>query len=173
MTTTATHPHHSALHHDPQAAALAVHSYEEARLRELSAKQHWRARAWVAGRVLIGLLFVAGAIGKLITFKATEAAMSDFGLQITGVLLTMAIAIEGIAGAMVLLGYKTRGAALTLAAWLVTLTVVVHGNVTLDANRVQAFNNLAIIAALLFVYAHGAGQASLDQRAMRREAQQP
>ena len=167
---TIAHPHHAALHHDPQAAAVAVAEYEHAKLRELQAQQAWRSRAWVAGRFLLGALFVAGAVGKAMSFSATQAAMAEFGLELTGVLLTCAIAIEGIAGAMLLFGYKTRGAALALVVWLCTVTLVVHGNVTIDANRVQAFNNLAIIAALFFLFAHGAGKASVDQAVMRKEA---
>ena len=172
MTTTTAHPHHAALHHDPQAAANALAAYEEARLRDLAAAQRWRARAWTAARIVLGALFLAGAIGKALSFGATQAAMSEFGLHLTGALLTAAIGIEGIGGVMLLLGFRAREAAVTLVLWLLTVTVVVHGNVTIDANRVQAFNNLGIIAALLFLFSHGAGAASLDQARARREAQQ-
>jgi putative oxidoreductase len=172
MTTSTLHSGHAALHHDPQAAANAVAVYEEARLRELANAQHWRNRAWVGARIILGALFLAGAIGKAMTFGATSAAMSEFGLQMPGILLTAAIGVEGIGGLMLLLGLRAREAALALVVWLLTVTVVVHGNVTIDANRVQAFNNLAIIAALLFLVAHGAGGWSFDRLRARREANQ-
>jgi uncharacterized membrane protein YphA (DoxX/SURF4 family) len=40
--------------------------------------------------------------------------------------------------------------------------VVVHGNLTLAENRGAALTNLAIIAAVLFLYSHGAGMFSVD-----------
>ncbi len=172
MTTTTAHPSHAAIHHDPQAAANAVAAYEESRLRELASVQKWRARAWVAARFVLGGLFIAGAVGKIVSFGATQAAMREFGLELTGVLLTTAIAVEGIAGFMLLAGYEVRRAAIALMLWLGTVTVVIHGNVTIDANRAQAFNNLAIMAALLFLYAHGAGNASIDQARERKAARE-
>lgn len=172
MNAPTSHPGHAALHHDPQAAANAVAAYEEARMRELAKTQRWRNRAWTFGRVLLGALFIVTAVGKAVTFKATEAAMSEFGLQLTGLLLAIAIAVELLGGVLLLVGLKTREAALALCVWLLTVTVVVHGNLSVDANRVQAANNIAIIAALLFLYAHGGGGASLDQVRARREAQQ-
>ncbi len=172
MSQTPTHPGHATLHHDPQAAANAVAAYEESRLRELAQSQRWRNRAWTTGRVLLGALFLATALGKVVSFRATETAMSDYGLQLTGLLLAVAIAIEAAGGALLVLGLKTREAAVALCVWLFTVTLVVHGNLTLDANRVQVANNLAIIAALFFLYAHGGGGASLDQARARREAQQ-
>ncbi len=169
---TATHRHHAALHHDPLAAANAEALREQAELRELKRVQKRHVRAYVAGRALLGLIFIVGAVAKAATFGATEAAMSDYGFQLTGLLLVFAIAIEGVAGAMLVVGYKVRGAALALGGWLCTVTVIVHGNLGIEANRVSAITNGAIIAGLLLLYAHGAGNASLDRRAAARAAKE-
>src|SRR5437868_1284657 len=100
------HPHHPALHHDPQAARNAIAAMEEAELRELKARQRWQSRAFVFGRFLLGGMFVVGAVFKTVSFEATRAALADFGLEAAGLILTLAIAIEGVCGALIIVGYK-------------------------------------------------------------------
>lgn len=164
------HPHHAALHHDPQAAANAIALMEESRLRDLAAKQRHFMRAFFTGRVLLGAVFIVGAVSKAMTFEATRHAMDDFGFQLTVPLLAFAIGLEALGGALLIVGFKTRAAAFSLAVWLSAITVIVYGNLSIETNRMFAVANLAIISALLMLFAHGAGRGSIDDAARRREA---
>jgi len=70
---------------------------------------------------------------------------------------------------MVLVGYKTRAAALVLAAFTVATILFAHNWWTMEgaaraANLVQANKNLAIIGAFLMIAAVGAGRYSVDNR---------
>ena len=79
-------------------------------------------------------------------------------------------AIEVIGGIMILIGFKTRAAAMVLALFTVCTIVFAHNWWMMEGaaragNLVQANKNLAIIGALLMIAAMGAGRYSVDNRA--------
>ena len=78
--------------------------------------------------------------------------------------------IDLIGGVMVLVGFKTRWAALALCAFTVLTIFFAHPFWTMEgatraANQVQALKNISIIGALLMIAAHGAGRFSFDKGA--------
>lgn len=159
-----------AIHHDPQSAANALALAEEGR-RAAEAKRNTRNTYFYAfGRVLIASLFVVGAIVKTVYFADTRAAMDGLGLVGTPMLLISALAIELCAGTLVALGLWVRRASAFLIAYLAAVTLFIHGNLTIDSNRVAAVTNLALAGALLLLVAHGAGGLSLERVIARRAA---
>ena len=60
------------------------------------------------GRVLMSLIFLTSAYGKITGFDATLAAMTGKGMPVAQVLLVCAIAIELVCGTMLVLGWRTR-----------------------------------------------------------------
>jgi putative oxidoreductase len=69
----------------------------------------------------------------------------------------------------VLVGFRTRYAALLMIAFTVVASVVSHhfwdiSDVTRQMQYVQFMKNMAIIAGFLFLFVHGAGPISLDAR---------
>jgi putative oxidoreductase len=172
MSQTAIHSRHAALHHDQQAAAMAVALMEEAQLKEAKLRRSRSNRAFVAGRLMLAAVFIIGAVAKAATFRATSAAMEDYGLQLTDLLLTVAIGVELTAGALLAIGYKVRQATVVLSTWLVAVTVVMHGNLSVDTNRSAALLNLAVVGGLLLLFAHGAGDASVDKALAQKAARE-
>ena len=164
------HPAHHACHHDPQGAALAVAQEEVDRREEKQRLKSRRTAFYVAGRELVAALFIGSAIAKVVHFSTTQKAMADFDLPDSGLLLTLAIAVELACGAMLALGYKTRRTAVGLIAYLAAVTLLIHRNVSVDLNRSFALANLAICGGLLMLVAHGAGAFSLDKLFERRSA---
>ena len=84
-----------------------------------------------------------------------------------GVAIGMLIEIFG--GLAMLLGYRTRWAALALAVFTLAATFVFHAfwSVPADAAMVQQlmfWKNIAVTGGLLGFAAHGAGGWSLDAR---------
>jgi putative oxidoreductase len=119
-----------------------------------------QAAAALGGRVLLAAIFLHEAWSKLTAYAAAVAYTEAFGLP--GWLLPGAIAVELGCGLMILLGYRTRLAALLLAAFCIVTAIVFHRNFA-DRNQVLHFEkDLAIAGAFLLLFAHGAGAWAID-----------
>ena len=121
----------------------------------------------LAGRVLLGLLFVLEGLGKLGAYDAAAGHMRAFGVP--PLLLPAAIAVELGAGLLVIIGWHARLAAIALAAFCIVAAVVFHTRFG-DRNQLIHFEkDLALAGAFLILWARGAGRVSLDAwRAGRR-----
>lgn len=123
----------------------------------------------LAGRLLIAFLFLPAGISKITGFAGTVGYISSVGLPAPTLAAIVAILIEIVGGAALVLGFYTRFAALAIAAFTLVATVVFHAYWSVPAD--QAFvqqlmfaKNIAVIGGLLVVAAFGAGKYSLDAR---------
>jgi putative oxidoreductase len=128
-------------------------------------------------RFLVSLIFILSGLGKIFAFGATAAKMDAAGFPAPFVLLVGAILIETLAGAALLLGFKTRYAAWGLVAFLIPATIVFHAANIADPVHgqeqiVQTLKNLAILGALLKFAADGAGLFSLDNFLAKKNSSQ-
>ena len=123
----------------------------------------------LAGRVLLGLLFVLEGFGKLGAYDAASGYMAASGMP--PLLLPAAVAVELGAGLMVIIGWHARLAAIALAAFCAVAAMVFHSRFG-DRNQLLHFEkDLALAGAFLILWARGAGRVSLDAwRADRRRA---
>lgn len=152
---------HSAIHHDPTSAALAVSQYDD-QVRLAREQRHIRnARLYSLGRVLIGALFVVSAIAKVASYSATIDALRGT-LAGPEILVPAGIVIELICGSFLLLGFKASAAASVLGSYLLVLTFLIHHDLSEPLNRSFALANIGLVGSLLMVVAHGAGGLSLD-----------
>ena len=117
----------------------------------------------VSGRFLLALLFLLSGLGKLGAYSATAAYMSAMG--VSGALLPAVIAIEIFGSLAIVLGWKTRVAALLLAGFSVLAALTFHNNLADQTQMIMFFKNLSIAGGLLVLAANGAGPLSLDRRA--------
>jgi putative oxidoreductase len=131
-------------------------------------------------RVLLPLLFIVEGFGKFADIGGVARMLQAADLPVPAqleafgvsrfVLLGYFIAlVEVVCGLMVLLGYRTRFAALMLALFAAGTIVVAHPFWAMEGqiralNQTQALKNLSIIAGLLIVAALGPGRHSLDAR---------
>jgi|SoiMethySBSTD1v2_1073268.scaffolds.fasta_scaffold1311166_2 putative oxidoreductase len=127
------------------------------------------------GRVLMSLIFLTSAYGKITGFDATLAAMAAKGMPAPQVLLVCALAIELACGTLLVLGWHTRLAALGLIVFLVPATLYFHNYWTYPPGEVRNqrnhyMKNVTILGALIFVAGMGAGPLSIDAR--RRKSKQ-
>lgn len=119
------------------------------------------------GRILIALLFVPAGIGKISGFSGTVGYIGSVGLPMPSVLAAGTIVVEVLGGLALLVGFKTRWAALILALFSLMAAVLFHGYwaAAADQQMMQSINfykNLAIAGGLLFVAVYGAGPLSMD-----------
>ena len=115
------------------------------------------------GRILLGHIFLMAGISKLgAGYAGTQGWMEAMGIP--GALLPAVIALEIGAGAALVLGFKTRLAALALAGFSIIAAMIFHSEFSDQMQLIMFMKNFAIAGGLLFVATFGAGSWSLDAR---------
>lgn len=119
------------------------------------------------GRLLIGSLFVLAGYLKLGTADATAHYLASGGLLGAPSLAIAVGLFEIVAGLALILGYRARLAACALAVFTFAASLVFHAfwAVPADQQFVQQLlfsKNAAVLGALLFIAAMGAGPFSVD-----------
>lgn len=125
--------------------------------------------AALAGRILLGALFLPAGIGKLTGFEGTVGYIASAGLPLPAVAAALAVLLEIAGGIALVAGFRTRLAALALAVFTLVASLSFHAywSVPADQQMVQQlmfFKNLAVVGGLLTVVAWGAGAWSFDAR---------
>lgn len=123
----------------------------------------------LVGRVLLALLFVPAGFSKLMGFGGTVGYISSVGAPLPQVAAVIAIVVELGLGLMLLVGFKTRLAAVVLAVFTVAASVLFHNYWSMPAdkafvNQLMFFKNIAISGGLLAFVAFGAGRFSIDRK---------
>lgn len=123
--------------------------------------------AALVGRVALALIFVISGFTKITTLAATSGYIASKGLPMPNVLAVLAIVIELGAGLLLVIGWKTRWAALLIAFFLLVITPIFHGFWAVPADQMmmqqqQFMKNLGILGGMLVLYVAGAGRFSVD-----------
>ncbi len=122
------------------------------------------------GRLLLAYIFIPAGVGKLgAGFAGTVGYIASKGLPMPEVLAAAAIVVEIGAGLALLVGYRTRWAALALALFTAAAALFFHNHWAVPAEQqmVQQLmfgKNLGMVGGLLAFAAFGAGALSLDAR---------
>ncbi|WP_332696976.1 DoxX family protein [Bosea sp. (in: a-proteobacteria)] len=117
--------------------------------------------AKLVGRILLALMFVMGGWSKISGFSGTQAYMASAGVP--GILLPLVIIVELIGGLMIVVGYKTRLAALALFAFTIAASVLFHMNWAAPMQQLLFMKNLSVAGGFLVLFAAGAGAYSVDK----------
>ena len=118
----------------------------------------------LVGRIGLSAIFIMGGWSKITGFAGMVAYAASMGVPFAELAIVIAIVVELIGGLMLLVGYKTKWAALAIAVFLVPVTFIFHGNFA-DQTQMMAFmKNFAIFGGMLYVAAAGAGRYSLDEK---------
>jgi putative oxidoreductase len=130
--------------------------------------------AALIGRILLASMFIVSGLGKMGAFADTTVYMAGAGLPsidlLLEVLLILTIFIEIGGGAAIVLGWKTRPAALLILLFTALVTLVFHrfwAAPPEDAmpQQLMFMKNLSVMGGLLVLFAFGPGAIALDRRA--------
>jgi putative oxidoreductase len=126
------------------------------------------------GRLLLAYVFVPSGFSKLMGFAGTVGYIASKGVPLPEVCAAIAVFAELGLGLALLVGFKTRWAALALAIFVAVITPIFHNYWAMPEAQVMmqelSFNkNLGIVGGLLAFAAFGAGRLSIDGRAYRDE----
>ena len=115
------------------------------------------------GRLFIALIFVMSGLSKMGSYPGVAGWMEAMGVP--GALLPLVIALEVLGGLAVIIGWKTRYAALLLSGFSLLSALVFHANFAEQNEMMHFMKNLALSGGFLFLVAHGGGNYALDNRA--------
>ena len=121
--------------------------------------------AATGGRLLLAAIFLLSGWSKLADPAGTIGYIQSVGLPLPQLGVAVAIAVELIGGALLVVGYRTRLAAAALALFTLATAVFFHSAIGDQNQFIHFFKNVAITGGLLQVIAFGAGRLSLEGRA--------
>lgn len=114
------------------------------------------------GRFLIAIIFFLSGVTKITQYAGTQGYMEAMGVP--GALLPLVIITEVIGGTAIIIGWKTRYAAIALAGFSVFAAVLFHSDFSDQAEMISFMKNLAIAGGFLMIFANGPGSYALDNR---------
>jgi putative oxidoreductase len=114
----------------------------------------------LAGRLLIAALFIVSGIWHVTHFEVTAAYFARIGLPYQNVVAALNVVVEIGAGLLLAAGWRLRGVAWFLAAFVVIATALGHRFWEADPSRYfgelsNFLKNLAIIGGLLAIASRG------------------
>jgi putative oxidoreductase len=119
----------------------------------------------LAGRTVLASLFLLAGLSKLGAYSATAAYMQSAGVP--AALLPVVIATE-LGGALaIILGWRTRAAAILLGGFSLLTAFIFHSNFADQTQMIMFLKNVSIAGGFLLLVVHGAGPLSLDRRSGR------
>lgn len=125
--------------------------------------------AVLAGRILLGLIFVLSGFAKIAGFAGTAGYIASKGLPLPQVVAALTIVVELGGGLALMAGVLTRQAAVALAVFTLLAGFIFHNFWAAPpaehmAQQINFLKNLAIAGGMLVLAAFGPGRLSLDAR---------
>jgi len=120
-------------------------------------------------RLLIGAIFVQGALGKIMGWSGQASYMQSHQLpmQLIPAMLGMALLIEAGGVLCLLVGWQARAAAFVMFLYLGMVSVLLHNfwalhGASAGGMQTQFLKNVGIMGGLLMIASSGPGKWSLD-----------
>lgn len=121
----------------------------------------------LAGRVLLAAIFVLSGIGKVADPTGTLAYIGMAGLPLPQLAYAGAVLVELGGGVALILGYRTRIVATSLALFSIAAALAFHSALADQNQLIHFLKNFAMAGGLLQVVAFGGGRLSIDDRRIR------
>ena len=112
------------------------------------------------GRVLISLLFFLNGIFKIKNYDGTIAWINSYDFP--DILIFPAIIIEIIGPILIIIGYKTKIAAVFLSIFCITTAFMFHNNFNDQMQLTSFLKNIALAGGFLFIIINDTKKFSLD-----------
>ena len=124
----------------------------------------------LAGRMLIGALFLMSGLSKIADPAVTQGYIASAGLPGPELSYFGAVAVEVVGSLLLIFGYRVRAVAVGMAIFTLATAVFFHKNFADQNQLIHFMKNVAIAGGLLQVAAFGGGRFSLDGRRERQLA---
>lgn len=123
----------------------------------------------LVARFCLATIFIFEAYDSIAYFHQTKETMAAYGMEWRpDLLLTCAIILLVLGGALILIGYKAAFGAFLILLYWIPVTFIVHSfwNDPVEVRRLQSIlfmKNIAIAGGLLMVVVNGAGKYSVKR----------
>jgi len=120
------------------------------------------------GRIIIGQLFLVSGFWKMLGLSAFGASLAARGVPTPQALAVLGACGEFFGGLALLLGFKTRWAALVLVLFTIVATGISHrywefsDAAVRRSQEANFYKNVAIIGGLFYAFAIGGGRFGID-----------
>ena len=120
-------------------------------------------------RILMASIFLVSAMEKIFYFDGVVAFATSFGWPLARPLMPLAIALEGVGGILLLIGWRCRTVALVFVVWIIVLGIWFHRFWLSPPEMWQTmfdafFHHLVMAGGFLVLAVHGPGALSIDAR---------
>ena len=112
------------------------------------------------GRIFLSALFLIEGIGKLFTQEQVITYMDDYGVP--DILFIPAVIVEILFPLLLIVGYKTRLAALVMTLFTLTVAIIFHTDFSDGMQLISFLKNLAIAGGFMIIIACGTNKFSID-----------
>ena len=131
----------------------------------MEGRNDWAA---LVGRALFALTFIVTGWQKITDFSGTVGFLASAGLPFPSLLTAASIVLEFGGGLAILLGWKTRWAALGLVVFVLVVTPIFHAFWSAPPaqammQQVYFLKNVAILGGAVLLLAFGPGRYSIDR----------
>lgn len=117
------------------------------------------------GRLLMSSLFIWDGVRQLFSPSVFAQYFASVHVPLPNQAIVISIAIHLLGGMALLVGFKTRWAAVLLVLLCVGTAIGVHLPIGDQDNMIHFYKNLVMTGGLLYVIAFGAGAVSIDGKA--------
>ena len=111
-------------------------------------------------RIFLSLLFLIEGIRKISVQDNVIMYMEDYGVP--GILFIPSIILEILFPLLIIVGYKTKLAALVMALFTFTVAIIFHTDFHEDMQMIFFLKDLAIAGGFMIIFFYGANKISLD-----------
>jgi putative oxidoreductase len=123
----------------------------------------------LAGRILLGLIFVLSGFGKIAGFDGAVGYIASKGMPVPSLVAVLTICVELGGGLLLVFGFFTRWAALALAVFTVLAALIFHNfwaapEAQKMMQNINFMKNLSIAGGMLVLAAFGPGALSIDAK---------
>jgi len=108
------------------------------------------------------MFFCLPVLIKIPAYQGTTGCMEEMGVP--GMLLPLVILLEIPGGLALIIGFKTRWAAIALAGFTIVAAILFHADFNGQTRMILFMKNWAITGGLLLFYLYGSGEISIDRK---------
>ena len=112
------------------------------------------------GRIFLSLLFLIEGIGKISIQEDVIMYMENYGVP--GMLFVPAVILEILFPLLLIVGYKTKLAALVMALFTLSVAIIFHTDFSEKMQMIFFLKDLAIAGGFMIILAYGPNKISLD-----------
>ena len=111
-------------------------------------------------RIFLSLLFLIEGIRKISIQESVIMYMEDYGVP--GILFVPSIILEILFPLMIIVGYKTKLAALILSIFTFAVAIIFHTDFSESMQLMLFLKDMAIAGGFMIIIAYGPSKISLD-----------